>query len=82
LNNNSGHDRFSVPFFFNPSLSAEIPDFIPGIAKEVLDQRPLRVVSDVKKEQLLQSRIYGENAFAGLKRSHNMVYAKWYGEEN
>lgn len=31
LNNTSGQDRFSIPFFFDPSLSAEIPHCIPNL---------------------------------------------------
>lgn len=32
LNNTSGRDRFSIPFFFDPSLDARIPSCIPNLA--------------------------------------------------
>ncbi|KAG0377537.1 hypothetical protein BGX24_005920 [Mortierella sp. AD032] len=32
LNNTSGQDRYSIPFFFDPSLDAEIPHRIPQVS--------------------------------------------------
>jgi hypothetical protein len=31
MNNTSGQDRFSIPFFFDPSLNAKIPHRIPNL---------------------------------------------------
>ncbi|KAF9398550.1 hypothetical protein BGZ94_005969 [Podila epigama] len=31
LNNTSGHDRYSIPFFFDPTLNAQVPARIHGL---------------------------------------------------
>ncbi|KAK9704138.1 hypothetical protein K7432_010348 [Basidiobolus ranarum] len=78
LNNRSGKDRYSVPFFFNPSLSARVPDIV--VPEDILAESSRTYVSDVKQHQLLQDPAYGINALGGLCRSHRAVVERHYPE--
>ncbi|ORX96104.1 Clavaminate synthase-like protein [Basidiobolus meristosporus CBS 931.73] len=78
LNNRSGKDRFSVPFFFNPSLSAHVPDI--EVPEDIMVESSQTYISDVKQHQLLQHPQYGVNALGGLSRSHHAVVERHYPE--
>lgn len=67
-----GEDRISIPFFFNPALSAQLPavELPPELAGQA------RGVS-VDELDALHS-VYGENAFMSRLRSHPNVAQKHY----
>lgn len=79
LNNSSGRDRYSMPFFFAPHLDADLTP-IPKelLAKELLDRMPKSVKTDISA---LQAKIYkkmGVNYFKSRLRSHPDVAARWW----
>ena len=67
-----GEDRISVPFFYNPALSAQLPavNLPPELASNA------RGVS-VDELDVLHT-VYGDNAFASRLRSHPNVTEKHY----
>lgn len=67
-----GEDRISVPFFYNPALSAQLPAVTlpPELASKA------RGVS-VDELDVLHT-VYGDNAFASRLRSHPNVTEKHY----
>lgn len=69
-----GEDRISIPFFFNPALSARLPEVeLPAeLAAEA------RGVTEDERDAL--HAVYGENAFASRLRSHPNVAEKYYPE--
>ncbi|GAM21955.1 hypothetical protein SAMD00019534_051300, partial [Acytostelium subglobosum LB1] len=77
LNNTSGRDRISTPFFLCPSLMSKI-EVIP-LSDQILSQRR-KVVTDVKDHQLLQQSMYGINQYNGMKRSFVKTWEKYYKE--
>lgn len=69
-----GEDRISIPFFFNPALSSQLPPV--ELPAEFAEQA--RGVS-VDELDALHS-VYGENAFMSRVRSHPNVAEKFYPE--
>ena len=69
-----GQDRISIPFFYNPALSARLPEV--ALPDELAAEA--RGVTDDERDAL--HAVYGENAFASRLRSHPNVAEKYYPE--
>lgn len=79
LNNSSGHDRYSIPFFFAPHLDAQltpIPEEL--LPKELVARKPRDVVTDVDPRRAKIYAIYGLNYCKGRIRSHPDVAERWW----
>lgn len=95
LNNTSGQDRYSIPFFFDPALDAQIPNRLEsGVKTEVMmiDSKNASLEDLVeglnihngqapypKKETQTWSN--GAHIFETVHRCHPEVYSRWYGRE-
>lgn len=83
LNNTSGQDRYSIPFFFDPSLNAQIPERIENLDQSV----SLNFTSEPKEVGVEQSSntqhtwSNGAHVFETVHRCHPEVYARWYDRE-
>jgi len=84
LNNTSGQDRYSIPFFFDPSLSAQIPERIQN-----LDQSAILSFTCEKQDMdaeessssIQPTWSYGAHVFETVHRCHPEVYTSWYERE-
>ncbi|KAG0011596.1 hypothetical protein BGZ81_002080 [Podila clonocystis] len=94
LNNTSGQDRYSIPFFFDPGLDAQIPNRLTTTKNEVMmiDSKNASLEDLVeglnihdglapypKKETQTWSN--GAHIFETVHRCHPEVYSRWYGRE-
>ena len=72
-------ERISVPFFFNPRLSAVVTEH-PALAR---DRDPGGAAAASAAGGSARNRViaaYGNNAMKSLARAHPAVTAKWHGD--
>ncbi|KAF9579780.1 hypothetical protein BGW38_003831 [Lunasporangiospora selenospora] len=89
LNNTSGYDRYSIPFFFDPALSQTIPHSIQDLNQskvldfeEALENAMTKMTTDEKKgETEVEGWSNGAHIFETVHRCHPEVYARWYDKE-
>ncbi|KAG0047537.1 hypothetical protein BGZ83_007418 [Gryganskiella cystojenkinii] len=83
LNNTSGRDRYSIPFFFDPSLDANIPERIENLDQSAtLDfssEHDLETASSCPNTESSWSN--GAHIFETVHRCHPEVYERWYQRE-
>ncbi|KAG0315661.1 hypothetical protein BGZ99_007324 [Dissophora globulifera] len=94
LNNTSGRDRFSIPFFFDPTLDARLPYSIPNLVQNArLDFTSDAVKGTIDDEDLVHGLgiaslkssedgwSNGTHIFETVNRCHPEVYTRWYSRE-
>ncbi|KAF9187592.1 hypothetical protein BGZ50_001880 [Haplosporangium sp. Z 11] len=92
LNNTSGRDRYSIPFFFDPALDAKIPHLIHNLDKsrhldyskdEVVPLEEMVCGLSVTMNEPSSTEegwSNGANIFETVHRCHPEVYERWYQE--
>ncbi|KAF9154561.1 hypothetical protein BGX21_008478 [Mortierella sp. AD011] len=89
LNNTSGKDRYSIPFFFDPSLNARIPFEIENldtsaeldyttVKQDQVDELAHKLGTSSIDDSTSQSWSSGAHIFETVHRCHPEVYARWY----
>ncbi|KAF9216965.1 hypothetical protein BGZ59_007110 [Podila verticillata] len=95
LNNTSGQDRYSIPFFFDPALDAQIPSRLKESGKNkvmMIDSENASLEDLVEGLNIhdglapypkkdTQTWSNGEHIFETVHRCHPEVYSRWYGRE-
>ncbi|KAF9994233.1 hypothetical protein BGZ80_007887 [Entomortierella chlamydospora] len=89
LNNTSGRDRYSIPFFFDPSLNARIPFEIENLdtsaeldyttaKQDQVDELVHSLSTSSIDDSTSQGWSSGAHIFETVHRCHPEVYARWY----
>ncbi|KAF9369420.1 hypothetical protein CPB97_003614 [Podila verticillata] len=95
LNNTSGQDRYSIPFFFDPALDAQIPSCLEegGKNKVIMTDSKNASLEDLVEglnihdgqapypKKGTQTWSNGAHVFETVHRCHPEVYSRWYGRE-
>ncbi|KAG0025466.1 hypothetical protein BGZ82_009999 [Podila clonocystis] len=97
LNNTSGQDRYSIPFFFDPALDAQIPNRLTTTVSGknevmVIDSKNASLEDLVEglnihdglapyPKKETQTWCNGAHIFETVHRCHPEVYSRWYGRE-
>ncbi|KAG0365294.1 hypothetical protein BGZ54_006678 [Gamsiella multidivaricata] len=91
LNNTSGQDRYSIPFFFDPSLDAQIAcriegldtsaqlDFVTKAGENKIDELVHGLgITTLESSEPTETWSNGAHVFETVHRCHPEVYSRWY----